>query len=82
MKKGDIIICIKERPDADFKIYRSYVFDFAHEQYYAVYINNSSVAFALKSDDEKFNNEHYIFEDHFISLKEQRKLKLDKIEKL
>ena len=41
---------------------------------------NHSVGFAYKRiDDEEHNNEHFIFEDYFISLKEQRKLKLYKI---
>jgi ATP adenylyltransferase/5',5'''-P-1,P-4-tetraphosphate phosphorylase II len=82
IKKGDIFICIKERPDAEFKLGKTYTLDFNHSGYCGMIINKStSVGFALKRENEFFNSTHFILEDHFILLKESRKLKIDEINK-
>jgi hypothetical protein len=81
MKKGDILICIKERYDSDFKINHTYKIDIVNMEYCAVIDRpNHSIGFAYKQiDDDVHNNTHFIFEDYFISLKDHRKLKLKKI---
>jgi hypothetical protein len=71
MKKGDKVICIK--PHVKFKVNDTYkiVAVLSH-----IYVINGK-GFNIKTEKGYYN-----FDEYFISIKEQRKLKLDKINKI
>ena len=89
MKKGDLVMCIENRYDCNIKnsIYKilkisKYYNEIVISREPDMETINNSCVYLLNAKDEQDHKDHFVFSDHFISIKEARKLKLKKLNEI